>query len=252
MKPPSTDRQVPVGAQAERRRVWYVHRMGRLAGSSCAFATVVLVACGGASATQGPHGSQTGALEVYRDACDAEACGARPAPWHRCVGGYEVSVCTRARGPCGWQIDCADEAPPDYDGTVGVSSCDMGGSGTTGAEACGPRPDYDDKDCVYGFLGEPQCESYGGAGCAWSRRCRPQPCEQRGTCNTLDRSKLGAPCDAESTCPSGSICASIGVNIGEHVPPTCVEGTGCEALTCADGLTCHVMESYPAQIACGR
>jgi hypothetical protein len=233
--------------------VWYVHPMGRLIGSSFAFATLVLVACGGANATQAPRGSQTGALEVYRDACDAEACGARPAPWHRCVGGYEVSVCTKARGACGWQIDCADAPPPGYDGNVAVGSCDLGAPpGAEASEACGPLPAYDDQDCVYGFIGEPQCERYGADPCAWSRRCRPQPCEQRGTCNTLDRSKLGAACDAESPCPSGSTCASIAVNLGEHVPPTCIGGNPCDALTCADGLTCHVMESYPAQVACGR
>ncbi|MBX3209462.1 MAG: hypothetical protein KF764_30795 [Labilithrix sp.] len=221
----------------------------RFFGSSFVFAGLVLVACGGASATGGTVGSQTGALGTYRDGCDANACGARPAPQHRCAGGFAVSVCTKARGTCGWQIDCADEPPPEYDGNVGVSSCDVN---TTAAQACGPLPVYDDKDCVYGFIGEPQCERYGNASCAWSHRCRPRPCEQTGTCNVLDRSKLGGTCDAESPCPTGSSCASINVNIGEHIPPTCVEGDACSALTCAAGLQCYVRESYPLQVGCGR
>lgn len=208
--------------------------------------TVVIVACN--AGTEGDADTQRDALGVYRDGCDAEACGARPAPKHQCVGGHAVTVCTGARGACGWQVDCADEPPPGYDGNVAVSSCDGGG---TTAAACGAVPAYDDKDCVYGFLGDPSCESYDRAPCAWSRRCRPQPCEQRGTCNTLDRSKLGADCDVTKPCPSGSTCASIRVNIGESVPPTCIAGDACSALTCAPGLACMVAESYPAQLGCG-
>ncbi|MBX3211737.1 MAG: hypothetical protein KF850_06870 [Labilithrix sp.] len=219
----------------------------RLLGSSLLLATLVL-ACSSTSTT-GDIGSQTDALEAYRDGCDAGACGARPAPQHQCVGGYAVSVCTKARGACGWQIDCADEPPPDYDGNVGVSPCDVN---TTAEQACGPLPVYDDADCVYGFIGEPQCERYGNASCAWSRRCRPKPCDQSGTCNALDRSKLGAACDAQIPCPTGSSCGSISVNIGDYVPPTCIEGDPCSALTCAPGLQCYVAESYPLQVGCGR
>lgn len=160
-----------------------------------------------------------------------------------------MTVCTKARGTCGWQIDCADQPPPDYDGNVAVSSCD---GPVAPEEACGPLPTYDEKDCVYGFIGEPQCESYGGEPCAWSHRCRPQPCEQLGTCNTLDRSKLGEPCDAENPCPSGASCATIYVNLGETVPPTCIAGNPCDALTCNAGRACIVAESYPAQVRCTR
>lgn len=222
----------------------------RVPGSILFLSTTMIAACGSEAATD----VQVDALEVYRDGCDAGVCDARPAPQHRCVGGYAVTVCTKARGACGWQIDCADEPPPGYDGNVGVSSCDVsrpGGEGP-GRERCGPIPDADERDCVYGFFGEPQCESYDRAPCAWSRSCRPQPCEQRGTCNTLDRSKLGASCDANATCPSGSTCASISVNLGEYVAPTCIEGNPCDALLCHAGRGCYVAESYPAQVGCGR
>lgn len=222
----------------------------RVPGSVLFVATALVAACNSKTTPAPNNATQAGALEVYRDGCDADACSARPPPQHRCAGGYAVTVCTAARGTCGWQVDCADEPPPDYDGNVSVTSCD--GAGTT-VEACGPLPTYDEKDCVYGFIGEPQCESYGGAPCAWSHRCRPQPCEQRGTCNTFDRSKLGEPCDALSDpCPSGSTCASVFVNLGETIPPTCIAGNPCDALTCNDGLTCTVAESYPAQVRCSR
>ena len=223
----------------------------RVLGASSLLVNVAaaIISCGGTTTTDGAGGSQSEALQTYRDGCDEAACGARPAPEHMCAGGYAVSVCTKARGACGWQIDCASEPPPGYDGNVGVSPCDLS---TTGEEACGPLPTADAKDCVYGFIGEPQCERYGSAACAWSRRCRPQPCEQTGTCNTLDRSKLGDTCDAQSPCPAGSTCASISVNLGESVPPTCIEGDPCAALTCAPGRSCAVLESYPAQVVCGR
>lgn len=218
----------------------------RVLGSALFVASVALAAC---SEPAADVGAQAGALEVYRDGCDAAACSARPAPQHRCAGGYPVTVCTMARGECGWQVDCADEPPPDFDPHGSVSSCDGGGAS---AASCGALPAYDDEDCVYGFFGEPVCESHDRAPCAWSRRCRPQPCEQRGTCNTLDRSKLGEPCDAEAPCPSGSSCASIFVNLGETTPPTCIAGDPCDALTCSAGLTCTVADSYPAQVRCTR
>lgn len=211
-------------------------------------AVALLAACNG-SVPASNGSSQSAALTVYRDGCSAEACGARPEPRYRCAGGYPMTVCTKARGSCSWQIDCVDEPPPDYDGNVSVASCN-GPSGSA-EEACGPLPTYDEKDCVYGFIGEPQCESYGGASCAWSHRCRPQPCDQRGTCNTLDRSKLGAACDAQNPCPEGSTCGTIYVNLGETVPPTCIAGNPCDALTCKTGR-CFVAESYPVQVRCGQ
>ena len=216
--------------------------------SGVCFAFVAFVAaCHGKAAESSP--SQGGALEVYRDGCDAAACGDRPAPKHRCVGGYELTVCTRARGACGWQVDCADDPPPGYDPAVAVATCGAADAGATSIE-CGPLPAYDERDCVYGFVGEPQCERYGRSPCAWSRRCRPRPCEQTGTCNTLDRTRLGAPCDAFTTCPEGATCASISVGIGDQVPPRCIAGSPCDALTCAAGRTCYVASSYPAQVGC--
>ncbi len=201
-------------------------------------------ACHGTSATEIPVGSGETALETYRDGCDADTCGPRPSPTQRCVGGYATSVCTKARGACGWQIDCADKPPPEYDGDIPVSSCAV--------QECGRVSAYDAKDCVYGFIGEPKCERYGSASCAWSRRCRPQPCDQTRSCNVLDRSKLGAACGLKTPCPSGSRCASINVNSGEFVSPTCIEGNGCGALMCAAGLRCYVEASNPAQLGCGR
>jgi len=208
-----------------------------------------IVACGGSTtgSTDGTNGvgSQTGAFQTYRDGCDTAACDAQPPPKHQCVGGYPVSVCTKARGACGWQVDCASEPPPGYDGNVGVSQCP--------AATCGPLPTYDDKDCVYGFVvGEPQCERYGAAPCAWTRRCRPQPCEQTNTCKVLDGSKLGAACGGtDSSCPAGSSCASISVNIGDYVPPTCIQGNPCDALTCATGRERYILDSHPGQVGCG-
>lgn len=213
--------------------------MMRIAGAALFVSGLVIAAC-----SSDPDAD---AFEVHRDGCSADACGARPEPGHGCVGGYAVTVCTKARGACGWQVDCAPEPPPGYDGNVGVGSCDGGGQD---ADACGPVPTYDEKDCVYGFIGEPSCESYDRAPCAWSRRCRAQPCEQLGTCNTLDRSKLGEPCGLEAPCPEGSTCASIRVNIGESVPPTCIMGDPCEALTCYGGRDCMMAESYPGQLGC--
>lgn len=69
--------------------------------------------------------------------------------------------------------------------------------------------------------------------------------------NTLDRSKLGEACDANTRCPEGYGCASITVNAGEYVPPTCVQQASCP-LTCASGSSCIQMDSYPARIACAR
>ncbi len=139
------------------------------------------------------------------------------------------------------------ERPADYDGNVGVSPC---GDATTG-EQCGPLPAYDDKDCVYGFISKPQCERYGSAACAWSRRCAPRPCSEAGTCNTLDRSKLAGPCDAATPCPTGYSCASIAVNLGDFIPPTCIEINSCP-LACASGASCTVLQSYPGQVVCRR
>lgn len=221
--------------------------MSRLLGSSLLFASLVIAACSGKS--DGNAGSQADGLAVYRDGCDADACAARPAPAHLCAGGYAVTVCTKARGACGWQVDCADEAPAGYDGSIGVSSCASLADGTA---PCGQLPSSDEKDCVYGVIGEPQCESYDRQPCAWSQRCRPQPCDQKGTCNTLDRSKLGVPCGADVRCPSGSSCASVFVNLGETEPPRCIQGDPCSALTCAPGGECQTQDSYPAQVVCGR
>lgn len=210
---------------------------------------LLLIACNGATTDREPStGSQKGALGTYRDGCDEAACGALPAPKHRCIGGYAASVCTKARGTCGWQVDCAKDPPTDYNPNIGVSPC---GDATTG-EACGAQPAWDDKDCVYGFVNtKPQCESYDRAACAWSRSCAPQPCSETGTCNILDRSKLGAACDAKTQCPDGYLCASITVNIGEYIAPVCVPRDGC-VLTCADGGSCFYLESYPEQLGCGK
>lgn len=207
---------------------------------------VGLVAACGKTTTEDSTASESGALGTYRDGCDADACGPRTEPKHQCIGGYPSNVCTKARGSCGWQVDCVAKPPADYDGAVGVSPC---GSDPSTGEECGPLPPQDEKDCVYGFLGTPQCERYGNAACAWSHRCAPQPCDQTGTCNTLDRSKLGAACDASTPCPNGYGCASITVNIGESIPPTCVAESGCP-LTCAAGKSCIQLDSYPGQITC--
>lgn len=227
-----------------------LRRIALGAGFTAGF-TALVVACGGGTTSSSGTGTQSGALGTYRDGCDEAACGAQPAPKHQCVGGYPASVCTKARGACGWQVDCVAQPPPGYDGTIGVGAC---GDATKG-EQCGAQPSWDDKDCVYGFINQAQCENYGGAGCAWSRRCAPQPCEQKGTCNTLDRSKLGPSCadlDAAPSCPDGYSCASITVNIGEYVPPVCIPNGVCP-LTCATpGDACFTLESYPGQMGCGH
>ena len=212
------------------------------AAASSVFVIAFVVACSGQTAnTNGNTGTQSGALGTYRDGCDAATCGDRPAPKHSCTGGYPSSVCTKARGACGWQVDYLHDPPADFDGSIGVSPC----------SDCGTQPAFDDKDCVYGFIGEPQCEKYGTAACGWTRRCRPQPCDQTGTCNVLDRSKLGGACDIKTPCPTGYSCASIAVNIGENIPPTCVKPDSCP-LTCAAGTSCAILDSFPGQIVCGR
>lgn len=228
-----------------------------LAGLSLLIASgVAASACGGSiqedDASGAGTGTQTGAFEIYRDGCDAAACDVRPAPEHICAGGYAVTVCTKARGTCGWQVDCSQEPPPGYDPLVPVSSCGHGGD--SWLEVCGALPTYDPLDCVHGFAGEPQCEGWNRAPCAWKARCLPPPCDQTGGCNTLDRSKLGATCGAGEPCPAGSTCASINVNAPhEYLPPTCIEGNNpCDALVCAAGRSCYVAESYPAQVGCSK
>lgn len=206
-------------------------------------ASALFVACGDSSDPSA--GSGQSALGTYRDGCDESSCGAQPAPPHSCVGGYPASVCTKARGACGWQVDCVSQPPPGYDGNAAVGFC-------PNAASCGAVPTYDDLDCVWGFLGEPSCERRGSAPCTWSRRCRPEPCDRTGTCNTLDRSKVGEPCGNGERCPEGSSCNSVSVNIGDRVPASCILGNPCEALTCAAGRRCAILESYPGQVVCGQ
>lgn len=211
-----------------------------------AIASAIVIACGGSTATSsGNAGGGSGGLTGQ---CAATECSGQTAPKHECVGGVPKTGCYPKDGEgCRLRIDCVPRdpsAPPD---TRGVGSCPQG---------CGAEPTFDPADCLYGFAGKgPSCESMDGAPCAWSRRCLPKPCSPaEGTCNVLDRSVLGAPCGLEDNqrCPAGSDCASITVNIGEYIEPTCIKGDPCSALTCAAGASCIVLESYPAQVACAR
>lgn len=200
---------------------------------------LVLFACSGRVRTEA-----VGTTDAGSSTCAADACAGQPIPKHQCVGGVPASKCNaRADGTCRWQIDCVTpdpNAPPDM---RGVSSCQPG--------ACGAEPAWNADECVYGFVSpKPSCENLDRAGCAWSRRCGPRPCSETGTCNTLDRSRLGKTCDAESGCPDGTQCVSFSVNIGDYVEPTCVQGNPCAALTCATGKSCVVLESYPGQVMC--
>lgn len=207
---------------------------------SMSWLALSLVAC---SESSPGEGSGSASLEVYQDGCDAAACGERPAPAHACVGGHAVSVCTTGRGSCGWQVDCQSEPPADYDPGSAIGSCEV--------DECGDRPSFDAADCVYGFVGEPVCQRRDRQACAWERSCRPEPCEKRGDCNQLDRSRLGAACDAETACAAGQECASFWANVGEGTGAVCFTGDGCgDVLQCAAGRTCIVLESYPPIYTC--
>jgi len=201
----------------------------------------LVVAC-----TSGPaerDGEGGGALT---ELCPASACAEQARPSHECVGGVPSLRCNpRESGACRWQVDCVPpdpNAPPDL---RGVSQCAEG--------ACGAEPTWDPDQCVHGFVGKQgSCESIDRGPCEWRRSCLPKPCSvEDGTCNTLDRSRLGAPCGAEgASCPDGSTCGSIAVNIGERIEPVCISGDPCSALQCAAGRSCSVLESYPVQVVC--
>lgn len=227
--------------------VWVTHMLMTLGAGTL---LLVVCACGETEAPADPTTTGQAPLETYRDGCGEAECGATPAPAHRCVGGYELAVCTKARGACSWQVDCAAEPPAGYNGNVGVGPCDLGEPAAP--SKCGALPTYDEKECVWGFVGTPQCESYDMAACEWSHRCRPEPCDRKGTCNILDRSKVGQACNGNTPCPEGSECASISVNIGEYVETSCIQGNPCAALACAAGSNCLVLESSPAQILCSK
>ncbi len=205
------------------------------------FAIAALAAC---------KGQTTSVVDSDAGGGGPTPCDALPVPPHFCVGGDPVPRCNpRPDGSHRWQIDCVPRdpnAPSKPSDSWGISPCP--------ANDCGPQPTWNDDDCLYGFVpkSEPQCESLNRGPCTWNRRCQPKPCShEEGTCNTLDRSRLGKPCGGDVQCPEGSSCASFSVNIGEYVDPVCVPGDPCELLTCVKG-TCAVLESYPAQVVCGR
>lgn len=207
-------------------------------------AILVVAACGDTS--DPPAGSGQSALGTYRDGCDANVCGAQPTPARSCFGGYPTSVCTKARGACGWQVDCVSDPPPDFFAGGAIGNC------PDAASSCGAVPAFDELDCVWGYSGEPTCERLDKNPCTWTRRCRPAPCDRTGTCNTLDRSKVGARCGNGETCPEGSSCNSVSVNFDDYVPASCILGNPCDALTCAAGRSCAILESFPGQVVCGK
>lgn len=175
-------------------------------------------------------------------------CDGQPVPPHGCAGGEPVPRCNASDdGRYRWQIDCGPftEASSKI-ALCGVSPCEPA--------ACGPEPSWNDDECVYGFAGtEGTCDRFDHGPCTWNRRCLPKPCsEAEGTCNVLDRSRLGRPCGRTEgdDCPSGSTCASIAVSEREHVDPVCIEGDPCTALTCAPGRRCRMAASYPGQLGC--
>jgi hypothetical protein len=219
-----------------------MHRMqlSRIVWSLIVVPAVLLACTGGSSDPTAGDGNTSGGLS----SAPPNACADVPVPPHECVGGVPAPRCNpREGGGFRWQIDCVPPDPNAAPDLRGVSSC--------ADDACGPQPSWDSSECVYGFANQASCESIDHGACTWSRRCLPKPCSvEEGTCNTLDRSRLGAPCSAEAPCPEGSSCASITVNIGESVEPVCIEGNPCDALTCAGGRECFFLGSYPAQVVC--
>ena len=207
----------------------------------------LVLACGGEQdAGRQGSGSQGQGAQEPDPAISTKACEGKPIPTHECVGGVPARRCNVVSGEPRWQIDCVPPDPNAPADVRGVSPCE--------AESCGSEPAWDANDCVYGFAGKrPSCESVDRGACTWTRRCRPKPCSaEEGTCNVLHEDRLGAPCSAEVSCPSGSSCATISVDIGEGVGPVCVTDPPCSALTCAQGNTCMVLESYPSQIVCQK
>jgi hypothetical protein len=206
---------------------------------------VVIVSCGGTVTRSEAENSGSGGSSIAL--CPSASCDAQATPTHQCVGGVPSPVCAQlAEGSCRKQLDCVTAAPGDPRNLGGVSPCEVA--------RCGPLPTYDPLDCVYGFTAAPaQCESYDRAACAWTKRCKPKPCApEKGECNSLDRSRLGEPCGVDKQCPVGSSCVSITIGIDDRVPPTCVSGDPCTALTCAAGASCSIAESYPGQVSCHK
>jgi hypothetical protein len=200
---------------------------------------VIIVACNGKQETEAQgSGAQRQTL------LDASACEGRPVPAHSCVGGVPASQCHRVNGEPRWQIDCVPpdpNAPPDL---RGVSPCE--------ATTCGAEPAWDAADCVHGFVGTPaSCESFDRGACRWTRHCRPKPCSVAdGACNVIHRERLGQACFASTSCPAGYACSSVSADLGQIEGPVCVAHPLCDAITCAPGKTCVVLESSPSQIVC--
>lgn len=174
----------------------------------------------------------------------ADCCAGQPAPAHlsqwRCANGSPSPVC---EPDCRWRVDCVPSGPPAADGLGVISSCTE--------SQCGAPPAFDDSECRYPLrsgASKPECYSLNRDACTWHPRCGPKPCSvAEGTCDVLDRSRLGAPCGVSGgPCAKGSSC----VYIGEGPDPVCVEGDACTPLKCAPGKMCVVLESSPAQVMC--
>ncbi|AKU95983.1 hypothetical protein AKJ09_02647 [Labilithrix luteola] len=206
--------------------------------------SVLLAACAGRTNSSSNDGKTSGASTLL---CPASACDGQTTPPHQCVGGVASPVCAQqADGSCRKQIDCAKPDPNAPGNSGSVSSCPEG--------ACGPQPSFDPADCVYGFASNtPSCEAHDRSVCTWHQRCRPKPCSiEEGTCNVVDRSRLGASCGLNEPCPSGSSCVGFNVGIGDSIAPVCVEGNPCALMTCAEGKQCAILESYPGQVVCSN
>ncbi len=170
-------------------------------------------------------------------------CEGKPIPPHECVGGVRTPRCNVVGGESRWQIDCVPRDPSSAPDTRGVSNC--------GPSGCGLPPTWETSDCVHGFAGtDASCESYDGAACMWTRRCLPKPCSvDEGTCDVVNRDRLGAPCGGGTECPAGQSCATVHGDVGTVDDPVCVADP-CGAITCAAGKKCSVLESEPLMIVC--
>jgi hypothetical protein len=219
---------------------------------------VLIAACGGRSAQgldTGADGGASGADAGPPDPC-AGKCDALPKPELACAGGKATPRCNE-RGTdkvCRWQIDCVPrdpKAPADPNDYRAVQECTK--------SQCGAEPSWDPDLCVHGLSSKPpSCFALVPDPCGWYKRCLPKPCSNdEGTCNLFDRSALGGTCgDNGASCPFGYTCATMHINDNpeEDISPArCIRGNSpCDALKCASGRACIVLESYPAQVHCQR
>lgn len=187
-------------------------------------------------------GAQAPAAE---DRTGDSPCEGKPLPAHECGRRVRVPLCTVVGGEARWQIDCVPRDPKTTPvDTRPVLRCDE--------QECGAEPGWDPSDCVHGFGDtSARCKRIGSSACAWGRVCSSKRCsvDEPGTCDVVNPDKLGPSCaDADRWCPTGYQCATIDADIGAVSDPVCV--TSCDALTCADGKKCQVLESQPLMLAC--